>query len=93
MSISVVTEKCVGCSVCVKACAFNAISMQNGVAVIDGDKCVLCGACVDPCKFDAIVLRRHQKEKASLDEYKGVWVFCEEKKGKVQSIAYELLGE
>lgn len=26
-------------------------------------------------------------------EYKGVWVFCEQKKGKVQSVSYELLGK
>ena len=63
-------------------------------AVINFDKCTLCGACVPACKFKAILL---QKEvcpvKVDFKDYKGVWVFAEQKKGKVQPIAFELLGK
>jgi electron transfer flavoprotein alpha subunit len=31
--------------------------------------------------------------KVALGDYKGVWVFAEQKKGKVQSVVYELLGK
>lgn len=93
MSIEVIQEQCVGCKACVKGCPFGAIDMVNNVAVINGEKCVLCGACVDACKFDAIILRRQHKDRDQLAQYKGIWVFCEQKKGDVQSISYELLSE
>jgi len=57
--IEVIVEKCVGCKLCVKACAYDAIKMVDKIAVIDLDKCTLCGACVSACKFDAIIIRKH----------------------------------
>ncbi len=92
MSIQVLTEKCVGCSICVKSCPYGAIEMVEKLAVIDYDACTLCGACVEPCKFGAIVLRRDHHGPEDLSSYQGVWVFAEQKKGKIQSITYELLG-
>ena len=64
-------------------------------AVIDLHKCTLCGACVDVCKFKAIVLEKTPATCAIPDikGYKGVWVFIEQKKGRVQSVSYELLGK
>ncbi|MFA5388429.1 MAG: electron transfer flavoprotein subunit alpha [Candidatus Omnitrophota bacterium] len=96
MSIKVITEKCVGCKLCVKSCPFGAIEVTNKKAVIDLDKCTLCGACIESCKFDAIVLMKLSPTDIpfpkKFGEYKDVWVFCEQKKGVVQSVAYELLG-
>ncbi len=40
---------CLGDGNCVKACAFDAIHVVNGVAVVDKDKCVACGACIKAC--------------------------------------------
>jgi electron transfer flavoprotein alpha subunit len=91
--IEVILAKCTGCTLCVRACPFNAITMVNKKAVIDLAKCTLCGACVDSCKFGAILLEKEVSEKRDLSAYKDVWVFCEQKKGVVQSISYELLGE
>ena len=93
MSIEIIQQKCVGCTLCVPSCPYAAIDMINNVAVINYDKCTLCGACVNECKFDAIILRRHHDDREKLKAYKGVWVFCEQKKGKLQTISYELLGE
>jgi len=50
-----------------------------------------CGACVDACKPDAIELLRETGKTPHAEEYKGVWVFGEQKKGVVQSVVYELL--
>ncbi len=92
MSIQVIEEKCVGCKACVRVCPFGAIDMVDKIAVIN-DKCTLCGACVEACKFDAIVLRVTHTAKKNLSAYKGVFVFCEQKNGVLQSIAFEMLGE
>ena len=40
---------CVGLGSCVKVCRFHAISIKNGVAVVDHDVCTGCGACVAEC--------------------------------------------
>jgi Na+-translocating ferredoxin:NAD+ oxidoreductase RNF subunit RnfB len=47
---------CLGDGSCVKACAFDAIHVVNGVAVVDKDKCVACGACVSTCPKHLIEL-------------------------------------
>jgi len=90
--IQILTEVCVGCGLCVKACPFAAITIENMKAVIDYDKCNLCGACVEPCKFNAIELKTLER-KYDHAAYKDVWIFCEQKKSAVQSVSYELLGE
>ncbi|MDD4179938.1 MAG: electron transfer flavoprotein subunit alpha, partial [Candidatus Margulisbacteria bacterium] len=104
MSIKILTEKCTGCTLCVKACPFAAIKMIDRpanvpgkgkkIAEIDLDTCTLCGACVPVCKFGAIELKKELGgSDPDLSHYKGVWVFAEQREGKVQSVAFELLSE
>ena len=62
-------------------------------AVIDLDKCTLCSACIDSCKFDAIELKREFTRTENIDQFKGVWVFGEQKRGIIQPVVYELLGK
>ena len=95
MPIQIITEKCTGCTLCVKSCPFGAITVINKKAVIDLHKCTLCGACVPTCKFKAILLEKPeaQAEKKDFKDHKGVWVFVEQKKGKAQSVSYELVGK
>lgn len=40
---------CLGLGSCVKACAFDAMHIIDGVAVVDKEKCVACGKCVTAC--------------------------------------------
>ena len=42
---------CLGLGTCVKACAFDAIHIDEklGIAVVDADKCQSCGQCVKAC--------------------------------------------
>ncbi|OIN96831.1 electron transfer flavoprotein subunit alpha [Candidatus Desantisbacteria bacterium CG1_02_38_46] len=100
-NIKVILEKCTGCKLCVKACLFNAIEMVDKKAVIK-DNCNLCGACVEACKSQAIQISKKSaesrlsgrgSEEKDLSAYKGVWVFAEQREGKVIPVTYELLGE
>ena len=47
---------CVGFGDCVKVCAFDAITVVDGLAVIDHDKCTACGQCVGVCPRNIIQL-------------------------------------
>ncbi|MCK9604419.1 MAG: FAD-binding protein [Candidatus Omnitrophica bacterium] len=95
MPIQIIVEKCTGCTLCVKVCPFDAIRIMDKKAVINLDKCNLCGACVPACKFKAVLLEKTplKCDLPDIKDYKGIWVFIEQKKGKVQSVAYELLGK
>jgi len=95
MSIAIIVEKCTGCSLCAQACSFGAIRVMGKKAVIDLDKCTLCGACKDACKFKAVLLENTPAKCAlpEIKDYKGIWVFIEQKNGRAQSVSYELLGK
>ena len=47
---------CLGYGSCVKACAFDAIRIVNGVAVVDKEACKACGVCVRTCPKHLIEL-------------------------------------
>ena len=95
MPISIIIEKCTGCTLCIKACPFDAIRIMDKKATIDLHKCTLCGACKDTCKFKAVLLEKDTPSciLPNIKDYKGIWVFIEQKNGRVQSVSYELLAK
>ena len=92
MAIKIMNDKCKGCSLCVKACPFDALKIENRLAIVDEGKCTNCNACIAKCKFDAIEAAP-EAEKVDLSAYKHIWVFAEQRQGKIQNVALELLGE
>ena len=47
---------CLGFGSCVKACPFDAIHVENGIAKVDKEKCKACGKCVAACPKKLIEL-------------------------------------
>ncbi len=52
---------CLGGGSCIGACQFDAISMRDGIAVVDNEKCTACGACVKSCPRKLIELVPYAK--------------------------------
>jgi len=51
-----ISSFCKGCGACVKICPNNALSLENGKAVVDHKLCILCGYCNPVCPEFAIRL-------------------------------------
>ena len=62
-------EDCNGCGLCVDACGFDAISLDEDSRnhVVDKHKCMGCGVCEGVCLADAISLRREPSKGEPLD--------------------------
>lgn len=96
MEIKINLEKCIGCRLCVKACALNAITVIDKKAVIDAAKCSFCAACVEACKkYAAITIVKDVPGGTGVDisQYKNVAVFIEQREGAIAGVSYEMLGE
>lgn len=64
-----VSEECVACGSCVKACPLKAITIYKGVyAQVDENRCVGCGKCASACPAQVITIDFkediNEKEKA-----------------------------
>ncbi len=86
------SELCIGCGVCEESCAFGAIEVVDGCAVV-GDACTLCGACVESCEVEALEIDGGEKSiQADFESWQGVWVYCEFRAGTLAPVSLELLG-
>lgn len=55
---------CIGCSMCVRACEFDAVKVENNLAKIDYEKCTNCGACATKCPVKVITMKKGKVEVA-----------------------------
>jgi electron transfer flavoprotein alpha subunit len=68
--------------------------MEGKLAVIN-EKCTACKQCIPACKFDAIEDTGDAEADGPVDltAYKHVWVYAEQRAGKLMNVAIELIGE
>lgn len=52
-SVTLDTDKCVGCTNCIKHCPTEAIRVRNGKATIISQRCIDCGECIRVCPHHA----------------------------------------
>lgn len=85
-------ELCIGCGICEDQCPFGAIAVEAGIAVA-GESCTLCGACVEACEVGALAIDVVAKKQADADDWSGVCVYCEVRRGELATVSLELLGQ
>lgn len=72
---------CIGLGTCVRACPFDAIVVENGVAAVDYSKCKGCGICVSACPKGIIKLipfdAKHWVGCMSVDDGKNTRNVCD----------------
>jgi electron transfer flavoprotein alpha subunit len=94
----IIQDRCIGCQICVAECPVGAITMSNGVALIDPETCIGCGKCRDVCPVEAVRFekkrRKAKPEGAPLEnpyaDYHGVAVFIEVVHGRGATVSWEL---
>lgn len=94
MAVVVIKNMCTGCELCLESCPFDAIEMVDGKAWIN-EKCTLCMACIEACPEEAIISEETDTAVPLVDKdsFSGVWIFAEQRSGKVAGVTMELLGE
>jgi electron transfer flavoprotein alpha subunit len=93
MSVLISLDKCTGCGQCLEVCPFAALELiDDKVAVKDG--CTLCGACIEACEFGALSLPEDDTPvQVVARPVDGIWIFAEQRRGRLTPVALELLGE
>jgi electron transfer flavoprotein alpha subunit/NAD-dependent dihydropyrimidine dehydrogenase PreA subunit len=92
MTVWVEVDLCSGCKRCVRACPYGAVEMKEGKAQVQ-DRCTSCGACLQVCKEKALQTDVKPREIPDFSDRKGVWVFAEQREGRLNKVALELLGK
>jgi len=92
MTICIEIDLCNGCKLCLKACPYGAVELEEGKARIL-ERCTGCGACMEACKQKAIQTDAQPRSIPDFSDRKGVWVFAEQRGGKLNRVTLELLGK
>jgi electron transfer flavoprotein alpha subunit len=89
--IQIIVDKCVGCGLCLKVCAYDAVSLVDKKAVLN-ERCTVCGACVSACRYDAILIERRPFKGQDVENYSGICLFAEHRHGELSSVVFEIIG-
>ena len=93
MGIQIDLDKCTGCGNCLAVCPFGIIEIVDEKAHIN-EGCTLCGACQQTCAYEAVLIEEAATETAAIsDSHRGIWVFAEQRDGKLKSVDFELLAK
>lgn len=94
MPLIVNRDKCNGCETCVSVCPFDAIKIKDDGKAFINEYCQMCMACLSACPEGAIIEIKEEGAPVSYQpsDYKGVWVFAEQREGSIASVSLELLG-
>lgn len=69
-SVTLVEERCVGCTTCIKRCPTSAIRVRNGRARIIKDRCIDCGMCIQVCQHKAKIAVTRKLDEILASPYK-----------------------
>jgi Na+-translocating ferredoxin:NAD+ oxidoreductase RNF subunit RnfB len=80
-------DLCNGCAICIEErCPVKAISMVDGIAIMDEERCIGCGLCVTTCPTKAISLVKRDEIPEVLDTLgelgKTAWSYKKAKRAK-----------
>jgi len=92
MGIQIDLDNCIGCGNCLPACPYGLIELIDEKARIN-EGCTLCGACQEACEYDAILIEAAAETVEISDSHHGIWVFAEQRDGRLKSVGYELLAK
>lgn len=95
MGLVIDRETCIGCGACAAQCPFGALSLDAEGKAQANEACTACGSCTEACPVDALKIEAAEKKSAGIDpsEWRGVWVYAEQREGTLHGVSFELLGE